>query len=110
MANTISTKTAATGAVGGASGIGLAPLIIWALGQFGIDMPPEVAAVAGGIIAGLASTLIAWLVPAKSGKYVDAEPWEGEVTEEPADPVIDAGIDDDPDIVDPDEFDLAEVV
>jgi len=71
----VSSKTATTGAVGGVSGGGLAPLIIWILGQFGIDMPPEVAAIVGGLIAGVASTVIAWIMPAKSGKYVDTEPW-----------------------------------
>lgn len=75
MATKISGKTGATGATGAISGAGLAPLIIWILGQFGVDMPPEVAAVAGGLIAGLATSLIAWLVSAKSGKYVDTEPW-----------------------------------
>ena len=71
----VSNKTATTGAVGGVSGVGLAPLIIWVLGQFGIDMPPEVAAVAGGLIAAAAATVIAWIMPAKSGKHVDTEPW-----------------------------------
>ena len=75
MPSKVSNKTATTGAVGGVSGVGLAPLIIWILGQFGIDMPPEVAAIVGGLIAGVASTVIAWVVPAKSGKYVDTEPW-----------------------------------
>src|SRR5699024_1224502 len=70
----VSNKTATTGAVGGVSGVGLAPLIIWILGQFGIDMPPEVAAIVGGLIAGVSSTVIAWLMPAKAGKYVDTAP------------------------------------
>lgn len=71
----ISAKTGATAGVGTVSGVSLAPLIVWILGQFGIDMPPEVAAVAGGLIAAATATVIAWAVPAKSGKYVDAEPW-----------------------------------
>ena len=66
-------KTKLTGAVGGISGVGLAPLIVWILGQFGNDMPPEVAAIVGGLIAGVASTVIAWLMPAKSGKYVEVD-------------------------------------
>ena len=75
MPSKISAKTGATAGVGTISGVSLAPLIIWILGQFGIDMPPEVAAVAGGLIAAAAATVIAWVVPAKSGKYVDTEPW-----------------------------------
>lgn len=75
MSSKISAKTGATAGVGTISGVSLAPLIIWILGQFGIDMPPEVAAVAGGLIAAAAATVIAWVVPAKSGKYVDTEPW-----------------------------------
>lgn len=71
----ISAKTGATAGVGTVSGVSLAPLIVWILGQFGIDMPPEVAAVAGGLIAAATATVIAWAVPAKSGKYVDTEPW-----------------------------------
>lgn len=66
-------KTKLTGAVGGISGVGLAPLIIWILGQFGLEMDPETAAVAGGLIGALASTTIAYFVPAKSGKYVDID-------------------------------------
>ena len=75
MASKISAKTGATAGAGTISGVSLAPLIIWILGQFGVDMPPEVAAVAGGLIAAAAATVIAWVVPAKSGKYVDTEPW-----------------------------------
>lgn len=82
MASKISAKTGATAGAGTISGVSLAPLIIWVLGQFGVDMPPEVAAVAGGLIAAAAATVIAWVVPAKSGKYVDTEPWviEGEAS------------------------------
>lgn len=69
-----STKTKLTGAVGTVSGVGLAPLIVWVLAQFGLDMDPQTAAVAGGLIGALASTIIAYFVPAKSGKYVDATP------------------------------------
>lgn len=75
MPSKISAKTGATAGAGTISGVSLAPLIAWILGQFGIDMPPEVAAVAGGLIAAAAATVIAWVVPAKSGKYVDTEPW-----------------------------------
>ena len=75
MSSKISAKTGATAGAGTVSGVSLAPLIIWILGQFGVDMPPEVAAVAGGLIAAAAATVIAWVVPAKSGKYVDTEPW-----------------------------------
>lgn len=67
-------KTKLTGAVGGISGVGLAPLIVWILAQFGLEMDAETAAVAGGLLGALASTIIAYFVPAKSGKYVDATP------------------------------------
>ena len=66
-------KTKLTGAVGGISGAGLAPLIVWILGQFGLEMDPQTAAVAGGLLGALASTIIAYFVPAKSGKYVDTD-------------------------------------
>lgn len=75
MSTRISTKTSTTGGAGLASGVGLAPLIIWILGQMGVDMPPEVAAIAGGLIAAAVTTVIAWLMPAKQGKHVDTEPW-----------------------------------
>lgn len=68
-----SSKTKLTGAVGTVSGVGLAPLIVWILGQFGLDMDPETAAVAGGLIGAIASTIIAYVVPAKSGKYVEVD-------------------------------------
>ena len=70
MVKNISGKTGATGATGAVSGASIAPLIIWILGQFGIDMPPEVAAIVGGLVGTIAATLIAWLVPATSGTYV----------------------------------------
>ena len=66
-------KTKLTGAVGGISGVGLAPLIVWILAQFGLEMDAETAAVAGGLIGAVASTIIAYFVPAKSGKYVEVD-------------------------------------
>lgn len=75
MAKNISGKTGVTGAAGTASGVGLAPLIIWVLALWGIDMDPATAAVAGGLISTVVTTILAWVVPAKSGKYVDTEPW-----------------------------------
>lgn len=66
-------KTKLTGAVGGISGVGLAPLIVWMLAQFGLEMDAETAAVAGGLLGALASTIIAYFVPAKSGKYVEVD-------------------------------------
>lgn len=68
-----STKTKLTGAVGTVSGVGLAPLIVWILAQFGLEMDAETAAVAGGLIGAVASTIIAYFVPAKSGKYVEVD-------------------------------------
>ena len=50
----------------GATGIAVAPVIVWVLGLFGVDIPAEVAAA----IAGLLSAAVAYFVPAKSGKYV----------------------------------------
>ena len=52
----------------GATGIAVAPIIVWVLGLFGVDIPAEVAAA----IAGLLSAAVAYFVPAKSGKYVAA--------------------------------------
>lgn len=75
MATKISGKTGATAGVGTVTGAGLAPLIVWILNLNGIDIDPATAAVLGGLIGQVASFLIAWLVPAKSGKYVDTEPW-----------------------------------
>ena len=66
-------KTKLTGAVGGISGVGLAPLVVWVLAQFGLEMDAETAAVAGGLLGALASTIIAYFVPAKSGKYVEVD-------------------------------------
>lgn len=64
-------KTQITGAVGIASGAGLAPLIVWIAQQLGVEMPTEVAAIIGGLVAAAASLVIAWTVPAKSGTNVD---------------------------------------
>lgn len=50
----------------GATGIAVAPIIVWVLGLFGVDIPAEVAAA----IAGLLAAAVAYFVPAKSGKYV----------------------------------------
>ena len=50
----------------GATGIAVAPIIVWVLSLFGVEIPAEVAAG----IAGLLSALVAYLVPAKEGKYV----------------------------------------
>lgn len=66
-----SAKTGFTGLAGVASGAGLAPLIVWIAAQLGIEMPTEVAVIVGGLIAAAASLAVAWLVPAKSGTYVE---------------------------------------
>lgn len=50
----------------GGAGIAVAPIIVWVLGLFGVEIPPEVAAG----IAGLLAMAVAYFVPAKSGKYV----------------------------------------
>lgn len=50
----------------GGTGIAVAPIIVWVLGLFGVEVPAEVAAA----IAGLLATAVAYFVPAKSGKYV----------------------------------------
>ena len=50
----------------GATGIAVAPIIVWVLGLFGVEIPAEVAAG----IAGLLAAAVAYFVPAKSGKYV----------------------------------------
>ena len=50
----------------GGTGVVVAPIIIWVLSLFGIEMPAEVAAG----IAGLLALAVAYFVPAKSGKYV----------------------------------------
>ncbi|WP_152346583.1 hypothetical protein [Brevibacterium sp. CFH 10365] len=107
MVKNISGKTGATGAIGTASGVGLAPLIVWALALFGIDMDAATAAVLGGLLGNIATFLVAWLMPAKSGTYVQTEE---PVEEDMYDPAVEAGIEDDPEIPDPNEFDLAEVV
>lgn len=50
----------------GATGIAVAPIIVWVLSLFGVEIPAEVAAG----IAGLLAAAVAYFVPAKSGKYV----------------------------------------
>lgn len=69
----VSGKTALTGASGGLSGAVLAPLIVWILDQFGIEMDGEVAAVAGGLIVAVVTFVVAWGKPAKSGTYVEVD-------------------------------------
>ena len=61
----ISSKTTLTASSGAA-----ATIIIWILQTGGIDIPAEVAAAIVTIITGI----VAYLVPAKSGKYVYTEP------------------------------------
>lgn len=86
MIKNVSGKTGATTATGVAGGAGIAPLIVWILGQVGVDMPPEIATIVGGLVAGALSFLVAWLVPATSGTYVQAgEPFEGFAEEEDLD-------------------------
>lgn len=53
-----------------AGGGAAATVLIYILGTIGIDLPPEIAAAAVVLVTGI----IAWLVPAKSGKYVYTEP------------------------------------
>lgn len=67
--------SAKTGLTAGA-GLGVAPILIWLLSMFGVDMPPEVAAA----IAGLLAVAVAYFVPAKSGKYVEDpdQDWNGD--------------------------------
>ncbi|MGR6088943.1 hypothetical protein ACU4IU_00085 [Brevibacterium sp. CSND-B09] len=107
MTKTISGKTGTTGAVSLAGGASIAPLVVWGLGLAGVDVPPEVAVIIGGLISSLAAILVAWLMPAKSGTYVQVEE---PVEEDVYDPAVEAGIEDDPEIPDPSEFDMAEVV
>lgn len=61
-----SNKTLATfgGAIGGGS------LVVWTAAQFGLDMPAEV----GVAIASIIAFIVAYFVPATSGKYVYTEP------------------------------------
>ena len=62
----------------GATGIAVAPIIVWVLGLFGVDIPAEVAAA----IAGLLAAAVAYFVPAKSGKYVttvDDAGWDARI-------------------------------
>lgn len=62
---TPSSKTLATG--GGAIGGGV--IIAWIAELIGLDMPDTVAAA----IAGLIALIIAWLIPATTGRYVDQD-------------------------------------
>ena len=57
----------------GGTGVVAAPVIIWVLGLFGLEVPAEVAAG----IAGLLALAVAYFVPAKSGKYVTGSGDEG---------------------------------
>lgn len=66
--NSTARPSAKTIAVG-ASGIGGGVIVAWIASLLGVDMPEQVAAA----IAGLIALLVAWLVPARSGKYVDTE-------------------------------------
>lgn len=61
-----SNKTLATfgGAIGGGS------LVVWIAAQFGLDMPAEV----GVAIASIIALIVAYFMPATSGKYVRTEP------------------------------------
>ena len=74
----ISAKTTLT-ATGGAA----TTLIIWAAQPLGLEIPAEAAAA----IVTVATALIAWLVPAKSGTYVYTEPVipESELIEDTSD-------------------------
>lgn len=63
MQTKISTKTGLTAG----AGLGLAPVLVWVLSLFGVEMPGEVAAA----VAGLLALAVAYFVPAKSGKYVE---------------------------------------
>lgn len=71
MNTSMSGKTAITGAASLPSGIALAPVIVWLASMSGVEIPAEVAAALGGIIAAIAAFLVAWLVPAKQGTFVD---------------------------------------
>ena len=71
MNTKVSGKTAITGAASLPSGIALAPVIVWLFAMSGVEIPAEVAAALGGIIAAIAAFFVAWLVPAKEGTYVD---------------------------------------
>lgn len=66
-----SNKTVLTGG----AGIAVAPIIVWALGLFGVEVPAEVAAGIAGILA----LVVSYFVPAKSGRYVTAPGDEYEV-------------------------------
>lgn len=57
------------------SGAVLAPVLVWVAALLGVDMPLPVATAIGGILAGL----VAYFVPAKSGKHVvlpEDEGWD----------------------------------
>lgn len=73
MTKTISGKTGTTGAVSLAGGASIAPLVVWGLGLAGVDVPPEVAVIIGGLISSLGAILVAWLMPARSGSYVQVD-------------------------------------
>lgn len=73
MTKTISGKTGTTGAVSLAGGASIAPLVVWGLGLAGLDVPPEVAVIIGGLISSLGAILVAWLMPARSGSYVQVD-------------------------------------
>lgn len=66
MNRSVSAKTTATGG----TSIGGGVLIVWVLSLFGVEVPGEVAAA----IAGLIALVVAYFVPARSGKYVVTEP------------------------------------
>ena len=61
-----SNKTLAT--FGGAMGGGA--LVVWIVEQFGRDMPADV----GVAVASIIALIVAYFMPAKSGKYVHTEP------------------------------------
>lgn len=71
--NTLSGKTVMTGATGVVGGVGLAPLIVWLFGLGQVEVPAEVAGIIGGLVTAVATFLVAWLKPAKSGTYVDPD-------------------------------------
>ena len=76
----VSGKTGLTAAAGVGAGAGIAPLIVWLSQLAGVDMPPEVAVIVGGLLASVSAFVTAWLVPARSGSNVDYAPdldaWE----------------------------------
>lgn len=70
---TLSGKTVLTGATGVVGGVGLAPLIVWLFELGQIEVPVEVAGIIGGLATAVATFVVAWLKPAKSGTYVDTD-------------------------------------